>query len=171
MNTHITYPYEHIRKTIDLILRFMKLVTKNVSLSMGTSPPTERLINRKYSTYVKSRIWTGLVPLKSESSRHGQRGLGPIPQPRCLIGRTKAQAGVLLMLFQASCDDQHLKRRKASSCSNRVLLTLRKQTKFNPWKQMPDAFTPQSSTIQCSTDNRGRTQGVPLRGCPMINMV
>jgi hypothetical protein len=39
-----------------LILRFMKSVTKSVSLSTGTSPPTERIISRKCNTHIKFRI-------------------------------------------------------------------------------------------------------------------
>jgi hypothetical protein len=38
------------------ILRFTKSITKSVSLSTGTSPPTERIISRKYNTHVKSII-------------------------------------------------------------------------------------------------------------------
>jgi hypothetical protein len=63
MNTHF---YEHMHvylipmstseKLSDLILRFTKSVTKNISLSMETSSPTKKIINRKYNTHVKSMI-------------------------------------------------------------------------------------------------------------------
>jgi hypothetical protein len=42
-------------------LRFTKSITKSDSLSMGTSPPTKRIINHKYNTHVKFRIWQWLI--------------------------------------------------------------------------------------------------------------
>jgi hypothetical protein len=56
------YSYEHARASlkdwVGLILRFIKSVIKNVSLLTETSPTTKKIISRKYSIYVKSRIWT-----------------------------------------------------------------------------------------------------------------
>jgi hypothetical protein len=40
----------------DFILRFIKSVTKSVSLSMGTSHPIKKIISYKYNTHIKSRI-------------------------------------------------------------------------------------------------------------------
>jgi hypothetical protein len=55
-HARISYPYEHLRNRAGLMLRFMKSVTKSVSLSTGTSAPIERIISRKYNAYVKFRI-------------------------------------------------------------------------------------------------------------------
>jgi hypothetical protein len=62
----ITHPYKHthvysisistFERLVELILRFTKSVTKSVSMSMGTLPPTEKIINHKYNIHIKSRI-------------------------------------------------------------------------------------------------------------------
>jgi hypothetical protein len=45
-----------LKDSVGLILRFIKSVIKSVSVSIGTSAPTEKIISRKCNTHVKSRI-------------------------------------------------------------------------------------------------------------------
>jgi hypothetical protein len=56
------YTYVHptpmctFKRLSRLILRFTKPVTKSISLSTETLPPTEKIISRKYNIHIKSRI-------------------------------------------------------------------------------------------------------------------
>jgi hypothetical protein len=54
--THILLLWLILKDWANLILKFIKSVIKSISLSMGTSPPTERIISRKYNTHIKSKI-------------------------------------------------------------------------------------------------------------------
>jgi hypothetical protein len=53
-HAHISYSMSISKRLSHLILRFIKSVTRSASLSTGTSPPTEKIISRKYNTHVKS---------------------------------------------------------------------------------------------------------------------
>jgi hypothetical protein len=56
-HTHVhTISMITFERLTDLILKFTKSVTKSVSLSTKISSPTERIINHKYNTYIKSKI-------------------------------------------------------------------------------------------------------------------
>jgi hypothetical protein len=48
----------HLKDCADLILIFIKSVTKSVSLSTEMSSLTKIIISHKYNTHVKYRIWT-----------------------------------------------------------------------------------------------------------------
>jgi hypothetical protein len=55
MHAHTTSMNTFVRMS-RLDLEIHESVTKNVSLSTVTSPPTERIISRKCNTHVKFRI-------------------------------------------------------------------------------------------------------------------
>jgi hypothetical protein len=54
-NVHTPYFDEHLKKLNRLILKFMKSVTKSTALSIRTLSSTEKTINHKYNTYIKSK--------------------------------------------------------------------------------------------------------------------